>query len=126
MKRGASIGSGAVILAGVTIGEGAMVGAGAVVTQRRPGAHDREGRPGPARARTSRDAQGAIAGDRRRGCVIRIGVIGYGYWGPNLVRNFYETPGAQVVCVSDLRAERLKQVQAPLPDGAGDRATTAS
>ena len=32
VKRGASIGSGAVILAGVTIGEDAMVGAGAVVT----------------------------------------------------------------------------------------------
>ena len=31
--RGASIGSGAVILCGVTIGEGAMVGAGAVVTR---------------------------------------------------------------------------------------------
>jgi len=31
--RGASIGSGAVILAGVTIGEGALVGAGAVVTK---------------------------------------------------------------------------------------------
>jgi len=31
--RGASIGSGAVILAGVTIGEGALVGAGAVVTR---------------------------------------------------------------------------------------------
>src|SRR5262249_26424958 len=33
VKKGASIGSGAVILAGVTIGEGAMVGAGAVVTK---------------------------------------------------------------------------------------------
>ena len=33
VKRGASIGSGAVILAGVTIGESAMVGAGAVVTR---------------------------------------------------------------------------------------------
>jgi UDP-2-acetamido-3-amino-2,3-dideoxy-glucuronate N-acetyltransferase len=32
IKRGASIGSGAVILCGMTIGEGAMVGAGAVVT----------------------------------------------------------------------------------------------
>jgi UDP-2-acetamido-3-amino-2,3-dideoxy-glucuronate N-acetyltransferase len=31
--RGASIGAGAVVLAGVTIGEGAMVGAGAVVTK---------------------------------------------------------------------------------------------
>jgi UDP-2-acetamido-3-amino-2,3-dideoxy-glucuronate N-acetyltransferase len=33
VRRGASIGSGAVILAGVTIGSGAMVGAGAVVTK---------------------------------------------------------------------------------------------
>ena len=32
VKRGASIGSGAVILAGLTIGEGALVGAGALVT----------------------------------------------------------------------------------------------
>jgi predicted dehydrogenase len=47
--------------------------------------------------------------------VIRIGVIGYGYWGPNLVRNFYETPGAQVACVSDLRPERLKLIQGRYP-----------
>jgi len=33
VRRGASIGSGAVILAGVTIGEGALIGAGAVVTR---------------------------------------------------------------------------------------------
>jgi len=33
VKRGAAIGSGAVILCGVTIGEGALVGAGAVVTR---------------------------------------------------------------------------------------------
>jgi acetyltransferase-like isoleucine patch superfamily enzyme len=33
VKRGASIGSGAVILCGMTIGEGAMIGAGAVVTR---------------------------------------------------------------------------------------------
>ena len=32
VKRGASIGSGAVILAGLIIGEGALIGAGAVVT----------------------------------------------------------------------------------------------
>ena len=32
VSRGASIGSGAVIMCGVTIGEGALVGAGAVVT----------------------------------------------------------------------------------------------
>ena len=47
--------------------------------------------------------------------MIRIGVIGYGYWGPNLVRNFYETAGAEVTCVSDLRVERLKQVVGRYP-----------
>jgi acetyltransferase-like isoleucine patch superfamily enzyme len=33
VERGASIGSGAVILCGITIGSGAMIGAGAVVTK---------------------------------------------------------------------------------------------
>ena len=37
--RGASIGSGAVIMCGVTIGEGALVGAGAVVTRDVPAHH---------------------------------------------------------------------------------------
>jgi UDP-2-acetamido-3-amino-2,3-dideoxy-glucuronate N-acetyltransferase len=36
VKRGASIGSGAIILCGVTVGERAMVGAGAVVTHNVP------------------------------------------------------------------------------------------
>jgi predicted dehydrogenase len=39
--------------------------------------------------------------------LIRIGVIGYGYWGPNLVRNCFEAQGSTVACVSDLRADRL-------------------
>ena len=47
--------------------------------------------------------------------MIGIGVIGYGYWGPNLVRNFADTPGARVVAVSDLREDRLAQLQARYP-----------
>lgn len=43
--RGASIGSGAVILCGVTIGEGAMIGAGAVVTSDVPPHHTVVGNP---------------------------------------------------------------------------------
>jgi predicted dehydrogenase len=39
--------------------------------------------------------------------MIRIGVIGYGYWGPNLVRNFMAAPGSAVTRVCDLRKERL-------------------
>jgi predicted dehydrogenase len=46
---------------------------------------------------------------------IRIGVVGYGYWGPNLVRNFCEAPGAEVVAVADRRAERLELVRQRLP-----------
>jgi len=33
--------------------------------------------------------------------MIRIGVIGYGYWGPNIVRNFHTQSGSEVVKVSD-------------------------
>lgn len=46
---------------------------------------------------------------------INIGVIGYGYWGPNLVRNFSEIPGAQVKTVSDFKPELLAKVQARYP-----------
>lgn len=38
---------------------------------------------------------------------IGVGVIGYGYWGPNLVRNFANTDGARVISVSDLDPAKL-------------------
>jgi predicted dehydrogenase len=38
---------------------------------------------------------------------LGIGVVGYGYWGPNLARNFAEVPDVRVVAVSDVREERL-------------------
>jgi predicted dehydrogenase len=47
--------------------------------------------------------------------MISIGVIGYGYWGPNWVRNLAETPGARLAAVSDLRPERLALVAARYP-----------
>ena len=47
--------------------------------------------------------------------MIRIGVIGYGYWGPNLVRNCFEAPEAEVACVSDLRNERLSLLSSRYP-----------
>lgn len=47
--------------------------------------------------------------------MIKIGVIGYGYWGPNLVRNFSECGAAEVRAVSDLRPDRLKPVAARYP-----------
>lgn len=47
--------------------------------------------------------------------IINIGVIGYGYWGPNLVRNFSEIPGAKVKTVSDFQPELLAKAQARYP-----------
>jgi predicted dehydrogenase len=47
--------------------------------------------------------------------MIGIGVIGYGYWGPNLVRNFMEADGARVVALSDLRPERLALAERRYP-----------
>lgn len=47
--------------------------------------------------------------------MIGIAVIGYGYWGPNLVRNLAEIPNARLVYVCDLRMERLAPVRARYP-----------
>jgi predicted dehydrogenase len=42
--------------------------------------------------------------------MIRIGVIGYGYWGPNIVRNLYGLEGCQVAAVCDQSPSALKRV----------------
>lgn len=47
--------------------------------------------------------------------MIGIGVIGYGYWGPNLVRNFSQVPDARVLAVCDQRLERRAQVERVYP-----------
>jgi len=39
--------------------------------------------------------------------VIRVGIIGCGYWGPNLVRTFSEIEDVTLGLVSDVRVERL-------------------
>ena len=38
---------------------------------------------------------------------VGVGIIGLGYWGPNLVRNFAECERTRVKWVSDRSAERL-------------------
>jgi predicted dehydrogenase len=42
--------------------------------------------------------------------MIEMGIVGYGYWGPNLVRNFSEAAGSRVAAVCDLRPQRLAAV----------------
>ncbi len=46
---------------------------------------------------------------------MRVGMIGYGYWGPNLTRNFYEIPSADLVAIADMNEERLKQAASKYP-----------
>jgi predicted dehydrogenase len=47
--------------------------------------------------------------------MINIGVIGYGYWGPNLVRNFAELQRAKVAAVADLDRKQLELVARRFP-----------
>ena len=43
--------------------------------------------------------------------MTNIGVIGCGYWGPNLIRNMLKVAGCQVVAVADKRTDRLEAVK---------------
>ncbi|HKR88782.1 MAG TPA: Gfo/Idh/MocA family oxidoreductase [Phenylobacterium sp.] len=47
--------------------------------------------------------------------MLNIGVIGYGYWGPNLVRNFSELDGCQVTAVADLDPAKIALVKRRYP-----------
>jgi predicted dehydrogenase len=42
---------------------------------------------------------------------VRVAVIGFGYWGPNLVRNLRELETAELVTVCDLRQDLLHTVK---------------
>ena len=46
---------------------------------------------------------------------ITIGVIGCGYWGPNLLRNFAENEGAELRWICDLDAKRLEAMRRRYP-----------
>jgi predicted dehydrogenase len=48
--------------------------------------------------------------------MIRMGVIGYGYWGPNLVRNFSAADESQVAMVCDANQQALKKVKKAYPN----------
>jgi predicted dehydrogenase len=47
--------------------------------------------------------------------MVRVGVVGYGYWGPNLVRNFVEIPASTLAAVADLDQKRLDHLQTRYP-----------
>jgi predicted dehydrogenase len=56
-----------------------------------------------------------VVGAQAPAPAVTVGVVGYGYWGPNLVRNFFDVPGSSVLAVSDLQPDRLAQAAARYP-----------
>jgi predicted dehydrogenase len=46
---------------------------------------------------------------------IKVGIIGCGYWGPNLIRNFNNNPNCEIKCISDLRPGRLEFINSLYP-----------
>jgi predicted dehydrogenase len=46
---------------------------------------------------------------------LQIGVIGSGYWGPKLARNFHDIPTSNLAMISDLREERLADIKKLYP-----------
>jgi predicted dehydrogenase len=47
--------------------------------------------------------------------MIRIGVVGCGYWGPKLIRNFQSIDTCEVKMVADLDPNRLKEIRLNYP-----------
>jgi len=47
--------------------------------------------------------------------MTNVAIIGHGYWGPNLLRNYLEVPGVSVKWVCDLRPEALDKVRRRYP-----------
>ena len=46
---------------------------------------------------------------------INVGLIGFGYWGPNLVRNFASADNCQVKMVADFRIDRIANISRLYP-----------
>ena len=48
--------------------------------------------------------------------VLNVGIVGCGYWGPNLIRNFRALPGCRVKYVCDRDENRLRHVKSLYPE----------
>jgi predicted dehydrogenase len=48
--------------------------------------------------------------------MIRAAVIGYGYWGPNIVRNFKSCGAVDLACVCDVSPKQIELVNKAYPD----------
>lgn len=51
---------------------------------------------------------------------LKIGVVGCGYWGPNLIRNFRSLPDCRMTTVCDVSEERLRHMRTLYPEVEGE------
>ena len=51
---------------------------------------------------------------------IKVGVVGCGYWGPNLVRNFRSLPDCSLKMMCDISEERLDHLKLLYPEVKGE------
>ena len=54
--------------------------------------------------------------EQRGEVMVKFGVVGYGYWGPNVVRNLDRLESAEVVAVCDKSPASRKKVAKAYPD----------
>jgi predicted dehydrogenase len=52
---------------------------------------------------------------------IKVGVVGCGYWGPNLVRNFKSLSNCSLEMMCDVSEQRLKHLRSLYPDVKGEK-----
>src|SRR5579875_1726278 len=48
-------------------------------------------------------------------CTVKFGVIGFGYWGPNVVRNLHTLEGAEVAAIAEMSPAARKRAQRAYP-----------
>src|SRR6476620_7310767 len=66
---------------------------------------------------TTKNLQKSNSSDQKK--PIAVGVVGCGYWGPNLVRNFRSLPNCQVKAMCDLNETRLAHLRSLYSDVEG-------
>ena len=47
--------------------------------------------------------------------MLKVGIIGYGYWGPNLASNFFDLPSSDLAAISELKQDRLQRARSLYP-----------
>jgi predicted dehydrogenase len=47
--------------------------------------------------------------------MLNVGIIGCGYWGPNLIRNFNENPSTRIAYICDIDDQRLRSFKIKYP-----------